>query len=94
MQFSRALLVALALAAPLTSAVVTFSRTVTAIGPDGTFDLELDTIPPSGACKSMDDYGSKYHLEIAQAQHMPWPTQRFVCDEPSPHTRMAKSPPQ
>ena len=27
---------------------IEFSRTVTGVGPDGTFDLELDTDPPTG----------------------------------------------
>ena len=40
------------------SADIEFSRTVVAIGQDGTFDLELDTLPASGACKTEDMYGS------------------------------------
>jgi len=41
------------------AANIQFSREVLAIGNDGTFDLELDTNPPTGACKTEDAYGSK-----------------------------------
>jgi hypothetical protein len=33
---------------------ISFSRTITAIGPDGTFDLELDTNPPTGEILFVD----------------------------------------